>query len=69
MAVIAIEEGGPSSLRTFRYRNTVRHNPAFDGAAFIESWARFVGSAHRHNETRELVLFALHNKRIACVLR
>lgn len=46
-----------STLCTFRYRNTIARNSAFEGAAFVKSWARFVGSAHRHYETGELVLF------------
>jgi hypothetical protein len=44
------------TFRTFRYPSTDERNPAFDGAAFVRSWARFVGSAHRHCATGELVL-------------
>lgn len=52
-----IENKGASTMRSFRYGNTVRRNANFDGDAFIRSWARFVGSTHRHHETLELVLF------------
>jgi hypothetical protein len=45
------------SLPSYRYPPADRPNPAFDGAGFVRSWNRFVGSVHRHYQTGELVLF------------
>lgn len=45
--------------RTFRWYSrpdTSEINPAFDGKAFVQSWARYVGSAHRYFKTGELIL-------------
>jgi len=44
------------SFRSYRYQSTDEINPDFDGTAFLKSWGRFVGSKHRHWQTRELIL-------------
>ncbi len=63
MTLMATQEGAPapSSFRMFRYADPGQINPAFDGAAFMKSWGRYVGSVHRHWQTRELVLCASDN--------
>ncbi len=55
-AIVAHVDERSRTFRWYRYSTDAEPNPAFDGAAFIKSWARFVGSAHRHYKTGELVL-------------